>query len=54
MLIKAKMDLNLIFSKKWQDILRAEFDKKYFKELIYFIDSEYKNQKHSKVVKTKI
>ena len=43
MLIKAKMDLNLIFSKKWQNILRTEFDEKYFKDLICFLDSEYKN-----------
>ena len=45
MLIKAKMDLNLIFSKKWQNILKKEFDKKYFKDLICFLDSEYKNHK---------
>ena len=45
MLIKAKMDLNLIFSKKWQNILRSEFDEKYFKDLICFLDSEYKNHK---------
>tara|TARA_B100000965_G_scaffold336732_1_gene303200 strand:+ start:1646 stop:2314 length:669 start_codon:yes stop_codon:yes gene_type:complete len=39
------MNLNLICSEKWQDILKTEFDKKYFKDLISFLNSEYQNHK---------
>jgi uracil-DNA glycosylase len=34
------MQLNI--SDSWKNILRAEFDKDYFKELMDFVDSEYK------------